>query len=139
MGWWGADGPPPPRTLPAFTSMPHFIQQLNDTTLAVTFTGLMSQGDRVAFENAARALIAKAGRINALILLKDFEGVGRDVNMGNIDFYAQHADDIEKMAIVADPRWETQAFLFTGSGARSTDIRFFPTAQFGLAQAWLAL
>lgn len=118
--------------------MPHFIQHLNERTLAATFSGVMSQDDRSALEAEARTLIAKVGKIHALIVLKDFEGIGRSVDSGNLDFYVEHADDILRMAIVGDPKWESHAYLFTGAGARKTEIKFFPPAQFGLAQAWLA-
>lgn len=118
--------------------MPHFVQQLNDTTLAATVTGMLDQATYTAMQDAARQMIHKAGKIKVLILLKDFEGFSRGVDWGNMDFYGEHADDIVRMAIVGDPKWETQAFVFTGANARKTEIKFFPPTQFGLAQAWLA-
>lgn len=114
-----------------------FIQQLDARTIAATFSGVMTQDDRAEFETAARALIAVAGSIHALVILKDFRGIGRDVEGGDLDFYAEHADDIERLAIVGDPKWETAAHLFTGSGARKTAVRYFPTPEFGRAQAWI--
>lgn len=118
--------------------MSNFIQQLHDTTLAVTISGVMSGADKAAFESAARAAIAKSGTIRVLIILKDFQGVGTSVDVNNLDFYADHADDIVKMAVVGDPKWKTEALVFTGAGARKTQVRFFETVQFGAAQQWLA-
>lgn len=117
--------------------MPVFLQSLNDRTIAATISGLMTQADRDAFEAAARETIARVGQINALFLLKDFAGLSNQVDWGRIEFYADHADDIAKMAIVGDPKWETQASLFTGRGARQTDVRFFPMHEFGSAQQWV--
>ena len=117
--------------------MPVFVQSLNEHTIAVTISGLLTQADRDAFEAAAREMIGQVGKINALILLKDYEGLSDRVDWGRIEFYADHADDIVKMAIVGDPKWESQASLFTGRGARKTQIRFFPMEQFGVAQQWV--
>lgn len=114
-----------------------FIHTLNERTIAATFSGLLTQADRDAFEAAAREMIAQVGQINALFLLKDFAGLSDRVDWGRIEFYADHADDIVKMAIVGDPKWESQASLFTGRGARKTQIRFFPLHEFGAAQQWV--
>lgn len=117
--------------------MTPFIQQLDGHTLAATVSGILDQEGYTAVQNAARELIAKAGKIHAMIILKDFEGFSRGVDWGNMDFYGEHADDILKMAIVGDPKWETQAYVFTGANARATEIKFFPPTQLGLAQAWI--
>ena len=117
--------------------MAHFIHPFPPRGLAVTFSGVLSQADRQAFEDAARRRIAEAGAIDSLIVLKDFQGLGADIDPHNLDFYAAHADDVLRMAIVGDPRWETQAHIFTGSGVRQTVVRYFVTAQLGAARQWL--
>lgn len=117
--------------------MAHFIQQIGDSTLAVTITGVFTDADRRVSRDAASALIAKVGKISVLVILQDFKGIGRDVDTGDIEFYAEHADDIVKMAFVGDPKWEMQAHLFTGSGARKTIVKFFPMTEFGQAQSWV--
>lgn len=117
--------------------MPHFIQQLNDRTLCATISGVMTKEDFAAVQEASRGLIAKVGKINALIILREFVGFGRGVDWGNMDFYAQHADDILKMALVGDEKWKAQAEVFTGKGARKTKIEFFPTESFGQAHSWI--
>lgn len=117
--------------------MAHFIQEVNDRSVCVTLSGVMDHADRAAIERAARAMIAEVGTIHVLIILKDFEGFARGVNWGDLEFYAEHADDIAKMAIVGDPKWKADALAFTGSGTRKTEIRFFPMTSFGEANAWI--
>jgi hypothetical protein len=117
--------------------MPHFIQQLNENTLAVTFVGVLDQVSYTAAQQAAHELILKKGKISALIILKDFGGFSRGVDWGSLDFYGQHADDIVKMAFVGDPKWKVQAAIFTGAGTRKTEIKFFAPAEFGQARTWL--
>ncbi len=117
--------------------MPHFIHSFPPRGLAVTFSGVLSQSDRTAFEQAARRRIAEVGAMDALIVLKDFQGLGADIDPHDMDFYAAHADDVLRMAIVGDARWETQAHIFTGSGVRKTVVRYFVTSQLGAARQWI--
>jgi len=117
--------------------MPCHIRQLNKNTLVATLSGVLDQASYTAMQNAARELILKQGPINALIVAEDFEGYGSGVDWGNMDFYGKYADDILKMAVVADKKWETQTFLFTGAGARKTEIKFFAPGQLAIAQAWV--
>lgn len=124
------------RSAPAV--MAHFLQPLGEAALALTLRNVFGPEDRVAFETAARALIGQRGRIRVLILLDStFTGISQAPAMGDISFYAEHADDIERMAVIGEPQWESHAGLFLGRGARATTIRYFPLSQFGLAQAWL--
>lgn len=117
--------------------MAHFIHPFPPRGLAVTFTGVLAQADRAAFEASARQRIAEAGPIDALIVLKDFQGLGADLDPHDMGFYTEHADDVLRMAIVGEPRWETQAHLFTGSGVRKTVVRYFAPSQLGAARQWL--
>ena len=117
--------------------MANFIQKLNKNTVCITISGAMSQADRDAMESTGRALIAEVGQINLMVILKDFAGFARGVDWGNMEFYAEHGDDIVKMAIVGDPKWKADALAFTGSGARKTQIQFFPTTAFGAAHQWI--
>jgi hypothetical protein len=117
--------------------MPHAIQQLNDRTLHITVIGEFGRADQAAMQDAARALIATAGRISILIVLQDFSGFERGADWGDMDFYARHADDIVRMAIVGDPKWKDNAEAFTGAGMRATKIEFFAPAALAQAKAWI--
>ena len=44
---------------------------------------------------------------------------------------------IEKIAIVADPKWELQTLMFAGAGVRTGQVKFFPMTQLGQARVWL--
>jgi hypothetical protein len=117
--------------------MPHAIRQLNDRTLHVTVTGEFGRADQAAAQDAARALIAMAGTINVMVVLQGFTGFERGADWGDMDFYAQHADDIARMAIVGDPKWKDDVDAFTGAGMRTTKIEFFATAALTQAKAWV--
>jgi hypothetical protein len=44
---------------------------------------------------------------------------------------------IEKIAIVADPKWEIETLAFAGAGFRRAPVKFFSANQLALARAWL--
>ena len=57
--------------------------------------------------------------------------------MGRCEFFLNHDADIEKIAIVGDPRWREEALLFTFAGMRQAEVRFFPEYGLELARVWL--
>ena len=48
------------------------------------------------------------------------------------------SNEIEKIAIVGEPRVEGEALAFAGAGFRRTPVKFFPTEQEAQARTWLA-
>ena len=48
-----------------------------------------------------------------------------------------YGGEIAKIAIVAEPRWETQALAFAGAGLRKAPVRFFAPNELEQARAWL--
>ena len=48
-----------------------------------------------------------------------------------------HDADIEKIAIVGDPRWRDEALMVVFAGMRQAEVRFFPESELELARVWL--
>lgn len=76
-------------------------------------------------------------RIKLLIVVKDFQGWEGHVNWGDIGFYIEYGDRIDKIALVADPKCEKELMMFLGAGIRPTPLRYFPPAQIDEARVWL--
>ncbi len=77
---------------------------------------------------------------NARVLVmvgEDFRGWVGDEVWGDMTFFMEHGDRIEKMAIVGDPKWESRMLMFSGAGFRRAPVRYFPTDQLDQAYAWL--
>jgi len=72
-----------------------------------------------------------------LILADRFEGWTEDEKWAAIDFQTANDPLVQKMAIVADVRWETLAMMFTAKGLRPFPIEYFPIGQESEARAWL--
>lgn len=118
--------------------MSHFIQQLDERTLCATLSGAMEAADQEAIHAEARALMDRRGTINFLVILQNFRGFARGVDWGNLAFYSEFGDRIARMAIVGESRWEADALMFTGKGARATEIEYFPLTELAKAQRWLS-
>jgi hypothetical protein len=70
-----------------------------------------------------------------LAILEDFEGWERGADWNDLDFLISHGGQIAKIAIVAEPRWETLALAFAGAGIRRAPVKFFPPNQLAQARA----
>ena len=76
-------------------------------------------------------------RVRVLVIVQDFKGWERGADWGDVAFFFEHDHQIEKIAIVSDPKWEVQTLTFAGAGVRRGQVKFFPTNQMTLARAWL--
>jgi hypothetical protein len=103
----------------------------------IDISGRLREEELKALQHAAAAEIRRGGRIRLLIILKDFEGwdnaAGRDLG-----FYIRHGSDIERMAIVAEEKWRSEALMFAGAGLRSAPVAFFMMRDTLQAASWLA-
>ncbi len=76
-------------------------------------------------------------RVKVLVIVGGFKGWEHGADWGDMDFFVDHDRQIEKIAIVADPKWELQTLMFAGAGVRSGQVKFFPPTQLTQARAWL--
>lgn len=76
-------------------------------------------------------------QVRVLILAAGFEGWHGSEEWGDVSFFIEHGDRIEKIAIVADRKWETDLTLFAGAGFRRAPVAFFTPDQVSKARTWL--
>ena len=72
-----------------------------------------------------------------IIVEEDFRGWVGDEVWGDMTFFIEHGDRIEKMAIVGDPKWESRMLMFSGAGFRRAPVKFFSRDRIAEAQEWL--
>jgi hypothetical protein len=72
-----------------------------------------------------------------LLIAEDFQGWECGVNWGDMAFLETHGDRIDKIAIVAEPQWETGLLMFAGARVRLLSVKFLTVGQATQAQAWL--
>ena len=113
------------------------IQKEAGGVRVMRITGLLkkSEWDRALAEEAAEWGVETS--VKVLVAVEEFEGWERGVDWGDMDFFVDHEHQIEKIAIVADPKWELQTLMFAGAGIRSGQVKFFPANQLAQARVWL--
>ena len=116
------------------------IQRESDKLLVMRITGLLkkSELDNVQAAAVKQLSTESASRINILVVVENFQGWERNADWGDMSFYAEHGDKMGKIAIVGDPKQETDLMMFMGAGIRPMPIKFFPLNQLEQARAWLA-
>ncbi len=77
-------------------------------------------------------------RVKVLVIVEDFQGWERGADWGDMAFFVEHDHQIEKIAIVADPKWKLQTLMFAGAGVRRAQVKFYATNQLAVARTWLA-
>ena len=95
----------------------------------VRLTGMLRKAELDAIQSSEVSDLASDARINVLVIAEAFEGWHRGDPWGDVSFIRTYGDQIDKIALVAEPAWEAQLLMFTGAGFRSTQIKFFPPAQ----------
>jgi len=86
---------------------------------------------------AARDIEAGAQDLKLLLVLRNFRGWKRGDDWGDIEFFARYGEQIARIAVAGDPRWEAETLIFLGSGHRKGEVRYFPLEQEAAARAWL--
>ncbi len=116
------------------------IQLESNKLIVMRITGLLRKSELDDAQAAAvkQLSIEPGGRINILIIVDNFQGWERNADWGDMSFYAEYGDKMGKIAIVGDPKQETDLMMFMGAGIRPMPIKFFPLNQLGQARAWLA-
>jgi SpoIIAA-like len=118
--------------------MPIEIQyELNDIYV-LRISGVLKRSEFAAEQNALARQIDSGSKPRLLVTLENFEGWERGTDWNDLDFMISHGGKIAKIAIVAEPRWETLALAFAGAGVRRAPVKFFPANELDQARSWLA-
>ena len=117
--------------------MPATIQIEPNNICLLRISGVLQQSEFVATQDAVAREMDAGAKPRILAILENFEGWEPGAAWGNLDFMYWYANDIVKIAIVGEPRWEKEALAFAGAGSRSAPVKFFPTSQLAEARAWL--
>jgi SpoIIAA-like len=86
----------------------------------------LKQSEFTAEQSALSRMIDTGSRPRLLVILENFEGWERGADWNDLDFLLSYSHKITKIAIVAEPRWETLALAFAGAGVRRAQVKFFP-------------
>jgi hypothetical protein len=91
-------------------------------------------------ENAQKAVIRiiRSGlKARILLIAEGFQGWDNKGDWGDVSFQMKYDDEIEKIAVVGEKKWEDLVSVFLGKGLRPMEIKLFQPSQLGIARAWI--
>ena len=118
--------------------MPASIQRETNDIYALRLSGTVLRSEIAAVQDKVAVDIDAGTKPRILALLENFEGFERGADWGDLDFLFSHINDIAKIAIVGEPRWERDTLAFAGAGSRKAPVKFFPANQLAAARDWIA-
>jgi hypothetical protein len=113
------------------------VQEESPDLTVLRITGLLKKSELDAVQAVAAAKWGPDTRVRLLMIVENFRGWDRDPNWGDLTFYAEHSEKIIKIAIVGDPKYETDFMMFTGAGFRPSPVKYFSPDQMEQARQWL--
>jgi hypothetical protein len=115
-----------------------FVKETEDLYL-VHIKGTLAFEDLKEAENKARDEIDRTQKVKVLILAERFSGWGKGGDWGDLTFMYEYDSHIEKIAVVADPKWQDQILMFVGANKRQASVEFFCSGQEQDARTWLQI
>jgi hypothetical protein len=105
-------------------------------TLIVPVTGKLKKEDYEKFVPEAERLIQQHGKIRVLLETHDFHGWKMGALWEDAKFDFKHFNDIERLAIVGEKKWEKGMAVFC-KPFTTAEIRFFDHDHADEARAWV--
>jgi hypothetical protein len=115
------------------------IRKKSKNLLLVHITGILKYSDREHFEMVGRLGIDRDRKIKILVNATHFSGWGEGGDWGNQEFMYEYDPCIEKIAVIADEKWEEQMLLYLEAGRRQASVAFFSPSEAQNAQDWLQI
>src|SRR5262245_45058292 len=102
--------------------MPATIQRDTSNLYILRIGGTLLRSEFGRLQDKTAGDIDAGVKPRILALLENFEGFERGVDWGDLAFLLSHSNEIAKIAIVAEPRWEPDALAFAGAGFRRAPV-----------------
>jgi hypothetical protein len=113
-------------------------QQITDRVHLITLSGVLTWAEFQAFLAEAETRDSFAsGQVRILIWLDHFAGWEPGEQWSDVSFFFKHDQDIEKIAVVGEPRWRDEMVIFLFADDRQAEVQFFADADLEPARVWL--
>ena len=117
--------------------MPVLFEELADgKIMLLKLSGKLTKQDYLQFQPEVEKQIRRHGKIRVLVEMRDFHGWDAGGLWEDIKFDARHFNDVERVALVGDRKWEewmaTICKPFT-----TADIKYFDVAESDAARTWI--
>jgi hypothetical protein len=105
--------------------------------LEIQVTGKLDKEAYDLFLPSVESQIEACGKIRILFSMHDFHGWDAGAMWQDIKFDAKHFNDIERLAIVGDTKWEHGMAIFC-KPFTTAKIRYFDQSDIEAARQWLS-
>ncbi len=117
--------------------MPLQVEYKPNDVCELHISGILKQSEFAATQKDLASKIDSGSKPRVLAIVENFDGWERGADWNDLDFLVSHGGEIVRIAVVADPKWETQALAFAGAGVRKAPVKFFPTTEMAEARTWI--
>lgn len=111
--------------------------KIEGKTMEVCATGKFERKDYESFVPAAEELINQHGKIRVLFIMDDFHGWTAGAVWEDIKFDLKHFNDIERLAIVGESKWEKGMAVFCRPFT-TAKMKYFDISELDDARRWIA-
>ena len=111
-------------------------ERVQGKVIAVEVTGRLDKQDYEQFGPQLDRMIEQHGKIRVLLETHDFQGWDAGALWEDIKFNASHFNDIERLAIVGEKKWEKGMASFC-KPFTTAKVRFFEKEQADQARQWI--
>jgi len=122
--------------MPVSTTTSDLPEPLGGRVVEVRLSGKLTKADYEAFVPSLERDMERPGKLRLLVILSDFDGWTAGALWQDIKFDVKHFNDIDRLAIVGDERWEEGMAKFC-SAFTGAEVRFFPLKKVPTARRWL--
>ncbi len=106
------------------------------TVINLVFNDTIKKQDFEYFVPQLETFMASRDKIRLLIELRDFNGITPGALWEDTKFGFHHFDDIERLAIVGDSRWEEVMAEFIKPFTKAV-VKYFDQTQLDSANKWI--
>jgi hypothetical protein len=113
-------------------------RKIGDRVHLITLSGLLTWAEFQTFlTQVETGNVFASGKVRILIQLENFAGWEPGDQWGDVSFFFRHDKDIDRIAVVGDPRWQDEMRMFVFADYRQAGVRFFAATDLEPARAWL--
>jgi hypothetical protein len=113
------------------------LPESTETTIGFKISGKITAADYDALLPKLDEAIAAHGKINLLVLVKDFDFKGLDAAKADFQFGTHQYRQVEKAAFVSDKKWMEWSIKIMDPFTRRTDEKTFGPEQLEEAWTWV--
>jgi stage II sporulation SpoAA-like protein len=111
-------------------------EEIQGNVLEVHVTGKLERQDYEKFVPDTERLIKQYGKIRVLMVMDDFHGWDAGALWEDIKWDAKHFNDVERVAIVGERKWQEWLATMCKPFTRGT-VRYFDHEKLAEARAWV--